>query len=84
MFLVCKSFFVCFADNIQLKIAHKLLTSILALCTTNVKEAFQNFSAWINEGVDDLKFPQDLYTQVSSFNHKNMFYLFIFSSTYSF
>lgn len=56
-----------FVVNIQLKIAQKLLSSILGLSQNSVKEAFQNFSSWINEGVDDLKFPQDLYTQVSRF-----------------
>ncbi|KAI8128425.1 hypothetical protein CVS40_1594 [Lucilia cuprina] len=50
--------------EIKVKIIHKLLTCILGLQQTNIKEAFLNFSSWINEGVDDLKFPQDLYKQI--------------------
>ncbi|XP_037819173.1 uncharacterized protein LOC119608722 [Lucilia sericata] len=50
--------------EIRVKIIHKLFTSILGLQQTNIKEAFHNFSTWINEGVDDMKFPQDLYKQL--------------------
>ncbi|XP_065368666.1 uncharacterized protein LOC135961105 [Calliphora vicina] len=61
--------FLCYVKKtttaeIQTKIIHKILSSILSLYQTNIKEAFLKFSSWINEGVDDLKFPQDLYKQL--------------------
>ncbi|KAM7344018.1 uncharacterized protein ACRADG_010866 isoform 2-T2 [Cochliomyia hominivorax] len=51
------------AADIQIQIIQKHLNTIMGLCQTNVKDAFLNFSSWINEGVDDLKFPQDLYSE---------------------
>ena len=46
------------------------MSSILALNQSNVREAFSHFSSWINEGVDELKFPQDLYKQVKNLKGK--------------
>ncbi|KAL9919950.1 uncharacterized protein ACN427_001675 isoform 3-T3 [Glossina fuscipes fuscipes] len=37
---------------------------ILKLHQADVRTSFSKFSAWINEGVNDLKFPKDLYEKV--------------------
>lgn len=62
-FLYCPYDFI-FLDDISRKIAHKHIDVILRLNETNLKETFQHFSDWINEGVDELKFPKDLYNKV--------------------
>lgn len=43
----------------------KHLSIILKLHQSGTNAAFLNFSTWINEGVDDLKFPKHIYERVS-------------------
>ncbi|TMW42153.1 hypothetical protein DOY81_012765, partial [Sarcophaga bullata] len=71
--------------DIVLKIIYKVLSSILALNQSNVREAFSHFSSWINEGVDELKFPQDLYKQLlCTFSEETLNYLLKCSTSESF
>ncbi|XP_075166984.1 uncharacterized protein LOC142239106 isoform X2 [Haematobia irritans] len=47
--------------EMRIKIIQKHLGIVLRLYQSSTTAAFSNFSSWINEGVDDLKFPKDLY-----------------------
>ncbi|XP_073848675.1 uncharacterized protein [Musca autumnalis] len=49
------------AGELLLKIIQKHLDVIVKLHQSSLNVTFQNFSSWINEGVDELKFPKDLY-----------------------
>lgn len=51
--------------EILLKIITKNLSIVLKLHQSGVKDTFGKFSAWINEGVDDMKFPKDVCEKVS-------------------
>lgn len=54
-----------FLAEMLLKVMQKHLSIILKLHQSGTNAAFLNFSTWINEGVDDLKFPKHIYERVS-------------------
>ncbi|XP_005187383.1 uncharacterized protein LOC101891480 isoform X2 [Musca domestica] len=54
--------------EILIKIIQKHVDVIIRLEQSGVSAAFENFSSWINEGVDELKFPKDLYDNLLSNN----------------
>uniref|UniRef100_A0A1I8PI04 Fanconi anaemia group A protein N-terminal domain-containing protein n=1 Tax=Stomoxys calcitrans TaxID=35570 RepID=A0A1I8PI04_STOCA len=71
--------------EILVKIIHKHLGIILKLQQSTATAAFSNFSSWINEGVDELKFPKDLYEKLLQGNiEDSLHYLLKQSSSEAF